>query len=78
VELVHRLCTEAQDNPQTKRSRYIKRMTPVVSIRKTLSVELEPFIKEMLRPHFHSGGGPKKVGHHPVKAKTSLGLRRSH
>ncbi|KAJ5591125.1 hypothetical protein N7450_005097 [Penicillium hetheringtonii] len=60
VELVHRLCTEAQDNPQTKRSRYIKRMTPVVSIRKTLSVELEPFIKEMLRPHFHSGGDRRR------------------
>lgn len=42
-------------------------MTPVVSIRKTLSVELEPFIKEMLKPHFHSGGGPKKVGNNPVK-----------
>lgn len=66
VELVHRLCTEAQDNPQTKRSRYIKRMTPVVSIRKTLSVELEPFIKEMLRPHFHSGGGPKKFAIRPT------------
>lgn len=41
-------------------------MTPVVSIRKTLSVELEPFIKEMLRPHFHSGGGPKKFAIRPT------------
>ncbi|KAJ5989165.1 hypothetical protein N7481_004375 [Penicillium waksmanii] len=65
VQLVHRLCTEAQANPNTKRSRYIKRMTPVVSIRKTLSVELEPFIKEMLKPHFHSGGGPKKFAIRP-------------
>lgn len=66
VQLVHRLCTEAQANPQTKKSRYIKRLTPVVSIRKTLSVELEPFIKEMLKPHFHSGGGPKKFAIRPT------------
>ena len=75
VQLVHRLCIEAQTEPQTKKSRYIKRLTPVVSMRKTLSVELEPFIQEMLKPHFHSGGGPKKVGQNFVNsARTYLHL----
>ncbi|KAJ5902785.1 THUMP domain protein [Penicillium taxi] len=60
VELVHRLCTEAQANPEKKSSRYIKRMTPVTEIRKTLSVDLEAFAREILKPHFHSGGPPKK------------------
>lgn len=61
VELVHRLCAEAQTNPETKKSRYVKRMTPVTEIRKTLSVDLEAFAREILKPHFHSGGPPKKV-----------------
>lgn len=61
VELVHRLCAEAQANPETKKSRYVKRMTPVTEIRKTLSVDLEAFAREILKPHFHSGGPPKKV-----------------
>jgi tRNA acetyltransferase TAN1 len=61
VELVHRLCAEAQANPETKKSRYVKRMTPVTEVRKTLSVDLEAFAREILKPHFHSGGPPKKV-----------------
>jgi tRNA acetyltransferase TAN1 len=61
VSLVHRLCTEAQAHPDTKNSRWIKRMTPVSTLRKTLSVDLEAFAKEILKPHFHSGGPPKKV-----------------
>lgn len=61
VSLVHRLCTEAHAHPETKKSRYIKRLTPVTEVKKTLSVDLEEFAKEILKPHFHSGGPPKKV-----------------
>ncbi|KAJ5683752.1 uncharacterized protein N7477_000097, partial [Penicillium maclennaniae] len=56
VSLVHRLCSEAQAHPDTKNSRWIKRMTPVSTLRKTLSVDLAAFAKEILKPHFHSGG----------------------
>jgi tRNA acetyltransferase TAN1 len=61
VQLVHGLCEDAQANPDQKRGRFLKRMTPVTSVRKTLSVDLPEFAKEILKPHFHSGGGPKKV-----------------
>lgn len=70
VQLVHRLCTEAQAHSETKKSRWIKRMTPVTSIKKTLSVDLEAFAKEVLKPHFHSGGPPKKVGFRPILSAT--------
>ena len=63
VQLVHKLCVEAQENPEKKRSRWIRRITPITSIRKTLSVDLEAFAKEILKPHFHSGGPPKKVSY---------------
>jgi tRNA acetyltransferase TAN1 len=65
VELVHRLCSEAHAHPETKKSRWIKRMHPVTSIRKTLSVDLAAFAKEILKPHFHSGGPPKTVSFKP-------------
>ncbi|KAE8353570.1 hypothetical protein BDV28DRAFT_132857 [Aspergillus coremiiformis] len=65
-KLVHQICLDAHANPDKKRSRYIQRMTPVRSIRKTLSVDLEAFAGEILKPHFHSGGGPKKFAIRPA------------
>ncbi|KAJ9311549.1 hypothetical protein DTO271D3_8176 [Paecilomyces variotii] len=65
VDLVHSICVDAQKNPDKKRSRWIMRMTPVTAIRKTLSVNLEDFAKEILKPHFHSGGPPKKYAIRP-------------
>ncbi|KAL1964081.1 hypothetical protein VTN77DRAFT_7499 [Rasamsonia byssochlamydoides] len=66
VQLVHGLCLDAQANPDQKKSRWIKRMTPVTSIRKTLKVDLSEFAKEILQPHFHAGGGPKKYAIRPT------------
>ncbi|KAJ5135605.1 uncharacterized protein N7515_004883 [Penicillium bovifimosum] len=66
VQLVHRLCSEAYANPEIKKSRWIKRMHPVTSVRKTLSVDLEAFAKEILKPHFHSGGAPKTYAIRPT------------
>lgn len=60
--MVHKLCADAQAYPEKKRGRWIQRMTPMTSVRKTLSVDFEAFAKEILKPHFHSGGPPKKVG----------------
>lgn len=65
VQLVHALCLDAQANPDQKKSRWVKRMTPVTSIRKTLKVDLSEFAKEILKPHFHEGNGPKKVSRLP-------------
>ena len=59
--MVHELCEEAYAHPEKKRSRYVKRMTPITSIRKVLSVDLEVFAREILKPYFHSGGPAKKV-----------------
>ncbi|KAL4786190.1 hypothetical protein BJX76DRAFT_355421 [Aspergillus varians] len=64
-KLVHEICLDAQANPDQKRSRYIQRLTPARSIRKTLSVDLEEFAREILEPHFHSGGPPKKYAIRP-------------
>ncbi|KAH1964465.1 hypothetical protein KXW87_008794 [Aspergillus fumigatus] len=65
-KLVHDVCLDAHANPEKKRCRWVQRMTPVRSIRKTLSVDLEAFAKEILKPHFHSGGPPKKYAIRPT------------
>lgn len=64
-KLVHQICLDAQAKPDQKRSRYIQRLIPARSIRKTLSVDVEEFAREILKPHFHSGGPPKKYAIRP-------------
>ncbi|KAL5334025.1 THUMP domain protein [Aspergillus crustosus] len=64
-KLVYQICLDAHANPDKKRSRYIQRLTPARSIRKTLSVDLDAFAREILKPHFHSGGPPKKYAIRP-------------
>ncbi|KAL4979208.1 hypothetical protein BDW66DRAFT_109999 [Aspergillus desertorum] len=64
-KLVYQICLDAHARPEQKRSRYIQRLTPARSIRKTLSVDLSEFAKEMLKVDFLSGGPPKKYAIRP-------------
>ncbi|EEP82629.1 conserved hypothetical protein [Uncinocarpus reesii 1704] len=59
VDLVHRICMDAHANPEKKRSRYVKRLTPITSIRKLRSGGLEELAGEVLEPHFHTGSSKK-------------------
>ncbi|EEH44426.2 uncharacterized protein PADG_00715 [Paracoccidioides brasiliensis Pb18] len=65
VQIAHRLCTDAQANPDTKRSRWIQRITPISRTEKVLGGGLEQLSREVLKPHFHSGGPPKKYAIRP-------------
>ncbi|KAI1914801.1 hypothetical protein LOZ58_000324 [Ophidiomyces ophidiicola] len=65
VDLVHRICMDARANPDKKRSRYVKRLTPITSTRKILSEGLEDLANEILKPHFHSDGASKKYAIRP-------------
>lgn len=61
VDIVHRLCIDARTHPEQKRSRWVKRLTPITSMKKILGGGLEELARDVLRPHFHSGGPPRKV-----------------
>ena len=66
VSLVHAVCKDAQAKPDQKRSRFIKRMTPVTMLRKILPDGLEHVCVSVLKPHFHSGGSPRKFAIRPT------------
>lgn len=56
VEIVRKMCTSAADvNFKGPRSRYIKRLTPITLVRKTLNDGLESLCEEVLPKHFHIG-----------------------
>jgi tRNA acetyltransferase TAN1 len=65
VALVHEICDDAFSHPEQKRSRYIKRMTPITLIKKTLAGGLEQLCNIVLKPHFHTGGPRKKFAIRP-------------
>ena len=82
VSLVHTICKDAHSKPDQKRSRFIKRMTPMTVMRKTMGGGLEHACQSVLRPHFHAGGSAKKVSKNwsippSVSAIFSDKLRRS-
>lgn len=53
VEIVRKICLSASSKHSTgPRSRYIKRLTPITRIRKTLNNGLETLCDEVLPPHF--------------------------
>lgn len=56
VELVHRLCLEAFDPNTPQRSRFVKRLTPISSLAKTLRQGLETVSEAVLPHHFGPDG----------------------
>ncbi|EEH04742.1 THUMP domain-containing protein [Histoplasma capsulatum G186AR] len=71
VQIAHRICKDASEDPAKKRSRWIQRITPVTLTQKVLGGGLEQLSREVLKPHFHSGGPSKKVGRIPRGVFTS-------
>ena len=66
VTLVHSICKEASAKPDLRRSRYIKRMTPMTLMRKTLPDGLDKLCQTVLKPHFHAGGPSRKFAIRPT------------
>lgn len=52
VNLVRRICKDAAFDPTTKRSRYIKRLTPITLMKKSLGGGLESLCTAILPSHF--------------------------
>jgi tRNA acetyltransferase TAN1 len=52
VDLVHKICTDAASDSTTKRSRYIKRLTPMTLMKKSLGNGLESLCTAVLPSHF--------------------------
>jgi len=65
VSLVRRICMTAQASPHQKRTRYVKRMTPMTYMRKTLGGGLEQVCAQVLPLHFDSSDQTKKASTPP-------------
>jgi hypothetical protein len=61
VSLVRQICEDAYSGASRQRSRYVKRLTPVSCVRKTLGNGLEQLCEEVLKPVFADGTVAKKV-----------------
>lgn len=66
VSLVHSICKDALAKPDQQRSRFIKRMTPMTLMRKTLGNGLEQVCQSVLPPHFHFEAPSKKYAIRPT------------
>ena len=58
--LVHKICSDARQIPRSRRSRYVKRMTPMTMMGKATEAGLEGVIKAVLAPHFHLQDNPTR------------------
>lgn len=65
VNLVLQICEQAYSGSSRQRSRYVKRLTPVSCIRKTLGNGLEQLCEEVLRPVFGNSTITKKFAIRP-------------
>ncbi|MCJ1308636.1 hypothetical protein MMC25_002289 [Agyrium rufum] len=58
VALVHSICKDAMDSAHTKKSRWIKRLTPMSMIGKATEKGIEDVARIVLGPHFHQPQSP--------------------
>ncbi|KAL8931720.1 MAG: hypothetical protein Q9211_006773 [Gyalolechia sp. 1 TL-2023] len=56
VSFVQRICETASDDKATKRTRFVKRLTPMTRMGKATEKGLEEIAKAVLGPVFHGGG----------------------
>jgi tRNA acetyltransferase TAN1 len=76
VTLVHKICSDAAADPSTKRSRYIKRLTPMRLMKKSLSGGLESLCTAVLPPHFGPGSRACKFAIRPTVRSKGTQLDR--
>ncbi|SLM36524.1 THUMP [Lasallia pustulata] len=61
VSLVHRICSDAFESSSTKRSRWVKRLTPMTMMGKATEKGLQEVCAKVLRPSFLvEGAGSRK------------------
>lgn len=60
VSFVHSICKDALNGVQPKRSRFVKRLTPITLVGKATEAGLAEVAKEILAPHFHGSNVESK------------------
>ncbi|KAI9801232.1 MAG: hypothetical protein M1825_003506 [Sarcosagium campestre] len=60
IRFVQETCRNALAHPREKRSRFVKRLTPMTLMGRATEKGLEQIAKEVLAPHFHQQDGAAK------------------
>lgn len=64
VALVKKICQDATDEPLRKRTRFVKRLSPMTLMGRASEEGLDKVTREVLAPHFHQQPlQPRKVSH---------------
>ena len=58
ITLVHKICSDARQHPESRRSRYVQRLTPMTMMGKASENGLDGVIKAVLAPHFYQKNSP--------------------
>lgn len=53
VQIVHEICGDTAANPNQRKSRFVKRLTPITLMGKATEKGLEEVANAVLAPHFH-------------------------
>lgn len=53
VALVRKICEDAVNEPERKRTRFVKRLSPMTLMGRASAEGLEKVAREVLAPHFH-------------------------
>ncbi|KAL8708799.1 MAG: hypothetical protein Q9220_006360 [cf. Caloplaca sp. 1 TL-2023] len=74
VSFVQRICSDVLDNATTRKTRHVKRLTPMTRMGKATEKSLEEVAKEVLAPVFHQNAPAQKFAirttirnHHTMK-----------
>lgn len=64
VVVVKKICQDAMDEPMRKRTRFVKRLSPVTLMARASEEGLKKVASDVLAPHFHQEPiQPQKVSH---------------
>ena len=80
VALVKRICEDAMNEPARKRTRFVKRLSPMTLMGRASEESLEKVAREVLAPHFHQQPiRPQTVSHrlHTIPSACREALRAS-
>ncbi|KAI9666641.1 MAG: hypothetical protein M1821_004577 [Bathelium mastoideum] len=72
VSLAHEICADAAKDRSLKRTRFVKRLSPVSLTTRATESDVDELSKEVLAPHFHQENGARKFAIRPTIRNSNM------